>query len=63
MAELASTCGNQIRFIRAARFSRWVNMTSKTLAFDDLKRSNALGRPESDKLTFDDFLLPTPFGQ
>lgn len=39
---------------RAARFSRWVNMTSKATAFDDLKRSNALGRPETDKLVFDD---------
>lgn len=28
---------------RAARFSRWVNMTSKTTAFADLKRSNAMG--------------------
>jgi len=44
---------------RAARFSRWVNMTSKALAFADLKRSNALGRPETDKLTFDDTLAPT----
>jgi Fic/DOC family len=39
---------------RAARFSRWVNMTSKESAFADLKRSNALGRPETDKLKFDD---------
>ena len=39
---------------RAARFSRWVNMTSKAAAFNDLKRSNALGRPETDKLMFDD---------
>jgi hypothetical protein len=39
---------------RASRFSRWVNMTSKENAFTDLKRSNALGRPETDKLTFDD---------
>jgi hypothetical protein len=39
---------------RAARFSRWVNMTSKATAFADLKRSNALGHPETDKLTFDD---------
>lgn len=39
---------------RASRFSRWVNMTSKENAFTDLKRSNALGRPETDKLTFDE---------
>jgi hypothetical protein len=45
---------------RAARFSRWVNMTSKTTAFADLKRSNAMGRPETDKLVFDDSVAPTP---
>ncbi len=39
---------------RAARFSRWVNMTSKANAFGDLRRSNALGRPESEGLSFDD---------
>jgi fido (protein-threonine AMPylation protein) len=39
---------------RAARFSRWIDMTSKAGAFSDLKRSNALGRPETDKLKFDD---------
>lgn len=39
---------------RAARFSRWVNMSSKARAFADLKSSNALGRPETDKLSFDD---------
>jgi hypothetical protein len=44
---------------RAARFSRWVNMTSKESAFSDLKRSNALGRPETDKLTFDDYQATT----
>jgi hypothetical protein len=38
---------------RAARFSRWVNLASKASAFADLKRSNALGRPETDKLLFD----------
>jgi hypothetical protein len=48
---------------RAARFSRWVNMSSKTSAFADLKRSNALGRPETDKLSFDDALVSTPLGQ
>jgi hypothetical protein len=48
---------------RAARFSRWVNMRSKASAFADLKRSNALGRPETDKLSFDDSLVSTPLGQ
>ena len=38
---------------RAARFSRWVDMTSKASAFAKLKQSNALGRPETEKLTFD----------
>ena len=47
---------------RAARFSRWVDMTSKATAFADLKRSNALGRPETDKLLFDDSTEPTPLG-
>ena len=45
---------------RAARFSRWVNMTSKESAFADLKRSNALGRPETDKLKFDDAAVTSP---
>lgn len=48
---------------RAARFSRWVNTRSKASAFADLKRSNALGRPETDKLSFDDSLVLTPRGQ
>jgi hypothetical protein len=48
---------------RAARFSRWVNMSSKANTFADLKRSNALGRPETDKLSFDDSLVSTPLGQ
>jgi len=45
---------------RAARFSRWVNMTSKESAFADLKRSNALGRPETDKVKFDDAAVTSP---
>jgi len=45
---------------RAARFSRWMNMTSKANTFADLKRSNALGRPETQRLTFDDSLASTP---
>jgi hypothetical protein len=48
---------------RAARFSRWVSMTSKAIAFADLKQSNALGRPETDKLVFDDSIAQTPLGQ
>ena len=39
---------------RAARFSRWVDMSSKSNAFAALKRSNALERPEAAKLSFDD---------
>jgi Fic/DOC family protein len=35
---------------RAARFSRWVSMSSKAGAFTDLKRSNAFGRPETQRL-------------
>jgi hypothetical protein len=45
---------------RAARFSRWLNMTSKATAFAALKRSNAMGRPETDKLVFGDSIAPTP---
>jgi hypothetical protein len=45
---------------RAARFSRWLNMTSKATAFAALKRSNAMGRPETDKLVFADSIAPTP---
>ena len=48
---------------RVARFSRWVNMTSKVSAFADLKRSNAVGRPETDKLVFDDSLACMPPAQ
>ncbi len=48
---------------RAARFSRWVDMSSKASAFAYLKRSNALGRPETDKLLFDDSLASMPPAQ
>jgi Fic/DOC family len=41
---------------RAARFSRWVDMSSKTNAFAALRQSNALERPETAKLSFDDSL-------
>jgi Fic/DOC family len=39
---------------RAARFSRWLNMRSKDVAFTALKRSNALEEPAAAKLVFDD---------
>ncbi|MGH8310595.1 MAG: Fic family protein, partial [Steroidobacteraceae bacterium] len=39
---------------RAARFSRWVDMSSKTMAFAALKQSRALERPEAATLSFDD---------
>ena len=39
---------------RAGRFSRWLNTRTKERAFEALRQSNALGRPETDKLKFDD---------
>lgn len=39
---------------RAARFSRWVDMSSKANSFAALRKSNALERPEAAKLSFDD---------
>jgi hypothetical protein len=39
---------------RAARFSRWVDMSSKSKAFAALKQSNALERSHAAKLSFDD---------
>ena len=42
---------------RAARFSRWLDMSSKAKAFEALKSSNALERPEAAKLSFDDSLI------
>lgn len=39
---------------RAARFSRWIDMSSKERAFPDLKKSNALERAENAKLIFED---------
>jgi hypothetical protein len=39
---------------RAARFSRWVDMSSKSIAFAALKHSHALDRPNMAKLSFDD---------
>jgi hypothetical protein len=42
---------------RAARFSRWLDMSSKATAFADLKQSNALERPNAAKLSFDDALI------
>lgn len=39
---------------RAARFSRWLDMSSKDRAFVALKQSHALERPTAAKLTFDE---------
>jgi hypothetical protein len=39
---------------RAARFSRWLDMSSKDRAFAALEKSNALARADAGKLTFDD---------
>jgi len=41
-------------FARAARFSRWLDMSSMANCFAALTRSNALERPESGRLSFDD---------
>jgi hypothetical protein len=38
---------------RAARFSRWLDMSSKQNAFRDLEQSNALKSPQEGKLAFD----------
>jgi hypothetical protein len=38
---------------RAARFSRWLDMTSTTNCFAALTQSNAMQRPEDAQLTFD----------
>jgi len=39
---------------RAARFSRWLNMSSTLACFAALNRSNAMKRPEEARLLFDD---------
>jgi hypothetical protein len=39
---------------RAARFSRWLDMTSATQCFAALTSSNAMQRLEDAKLTFED---------
>lgn len=39
---------------RAARFSRWLDMSSKDRAFAALEKSSALARADAGKLTFDD---------
>jgi len=39
---------------RAARFSRWIDMSSKAGAFAVLKQSNALERSEESRLSFED---------
>jgi fido (protein-threonine AMPylation protein) len=42
---------------RAARFSRWMDINSKSNAFAALKHSNALDNPNSAQLSFDDSLI------
>lgn len=42
---------------RAARFSRWLDMSSKQNAFAALERSNSLKNPNEAQLVFDDTLL------
>jgi hypothetical protein len=42
---------------RAARFSRWLDMTSMSNCFAALTKSNAMQRPEDAQLTFDDSQL------
>ena len=42
---------------RAARFSRWLDMTSTDKCFAALTQSNAMKRPEEAQLTFDDSRL------
>jgi len=39
--------------MRAARFSRWLDMSSKESCFAALAQSNAMAGPEEAKLTFD----------
>lgn len=55
---------------RAARFSRWLDTSSKARCFEMLDQSNALSRPEQARLTFDDSHLikvpeaaESPFGR
>ena len=42
---------------RAARFSRWIDMSTKPKAFAALKQSNALERPNVAKLSFENSLI------
>jgi hypothetical protein len=39
---------------RAARFSRWLDMSSKEKCFAELTQSNAMERADAAKLKFDD---------
>jgi len=41
-------------FARAARFSRWLDMSSKANCFAALTRSHATANPNEARLTFDD---------
>jgi hypothetical protein len=45
---------------RAARFSRWLDMSSKDRAFAALRQSHALEQPAAAKLTFDEEHRPVP---
>ncbi len=44
---------------RAARFSRWIDMSSKSNAFAALRHSNALEHPDAAKLSFADSPIGT----
>jgi fido (protein-threonine AMPylation protein) len=54
----AMTNGNPIpmqrMLSRAARFSRWLDMSSTSNCFAALTKSNAMARPEEAKLIFED---------
>jgi hypothetical protein len=39
---------------RAARFSRWLDMSSTPICFAALNGSNAMKRPDEAQLVFDD---------
>jgi hypothetical protein len=39
---------------RAARFSRWLDLSSKERAFAGVRQSHAIEQPATAKLTFDD---------
>jgi hypothetical protein len=43
---------------RAARFSTWLDMSTKAKAFTALKQAHALEQPDSAKLLFDESDTP-----